>query len=68
MVHTCNPSYSGGGDQRITSSRAAWVKSAGPYIINKTKGPDVVAHICNSNYSGGEDREDDGSRPASSKS
>jgi hypothetical protein len=37
VVHTCNPSYSGGRGKRITSSRTAWAKLVRPYLKKKKK-------------------------------
>jgi hypothetical protein len=37
MVHTCNPSNSGGRGRRILSSRQARAKLVRPYLKNKIK-------------------------------
>jgi hypothetical protein len=40
VVDACDSSYLGGGGRRMESSRPAWIKVVGPYLINKmqTKG------------------------------
>jgi hypothetical protein len=37
VVHTCNPSYSGSEDRRITRARLAKAKLARPYPKHKIK-------------------------------
>jgi hypothetical protein len=37
VVHSCNPSYSGRRDRRLTSSKPAQAKLSRPYLENKIK-------------------------------
>jgi hypothetical protein len=49
MVHACNPSFSGDGDQEDHSSRTAWAKKiVRPHLNKKKLG--LVAHNCHPSY------------------
>jgi hypothetical protein len=50
VAHTCNPNYSGGGEQVGHYSRPAWANSCqDPISISK---PGVVMHVCKPSYEG----------------
>jgi hypothetical protein len=48
VVHICNPSFSGDGDQEDYISRSAWVKSYEDHSL--TNKPGVVMYVCNPSY------------------
>jgi hypothetical protein len=50
VIHTCNPSYSKGKDQKDHCSRPAWTKSWQDSI--SIKKPSVVLQACGSSYAG----------------
>jgi hypothetical protein len=49
VVHTCNPTSSGGRDRRMGAQGQKRQKLVRLYLKNKL---DVVAHACNLSYSG----------------
>jgi hypothetical protein len=57
MAHTCNPSYSGGRDQKVCGSKPAWANSSQDPILEKPNikragdvaqgvGPKFRPHYC----------------------
>jgi hypothetical protein len=62
VVHTCNPSYSGGWGRRITNLRPAW-----PTQWESKKKKKKLSWAFNTSYSGTRDWEGHGSKPAQAK-